>query len=124
LFVKFRIIESSVKGIGGNVVKAIGIGTIWVPLKSDDGTVDYITVNAVYVPSCPFNLIPPQILITEMKLQGYCTARAEHDDLKFVFKYQPESASELRTITITSGPNLLFTMRSNEGYLSFFREAE
>jgi hypothetical protein len=124
LFVKSRTIASSVKGIGGNAVKATAVGDIHVPLKSNDGVVDYITVKAVYVPSYPFNLIPHQVLITEMKRQGYHSARAEHDHLEYVFSYKPQADSDLRTITIRSGPNLLFTLRSNEGFLSFFNEAE
>jgi hypothetical protein len=59
-----------------------------------------------------------------MKRQGYHSARAEHDDLEYVFSYKPQADYELRTITIRSGPNLLFTLRSNEGFLSFFNEAE
>jgi hypothetical protein len=71
LFVKSQTIASSVKGIGENAVKATAVGDIRVPLKSNDDVVDYITVKAVYVPSCTFNLIPPHVLITEMKRQGY-----------------------------------------------------
>jgi hypothetical protein len=83
IFSSFRLVESSVKGVGGNAVKAHGVGTVRIPLKSDDGIVDYITVNAVYVPSCPFNLVPPQVLMTEMKAQGYTIANAEHDELEY-----------------------------------------
>jgi hypothetical protein len=39
------------------------------------------------------------------------------------FTYKPTVESKARTITINVGPNLLFTLRSNEGYLSFFQKA-
>jgi hypothetical protein len=39
-----------------------GIGTIRLNLKLDNGAIDVITIrDAVYIPTSPFNLLPPQL---------------------------------------------------------------
>jgi hypothetical protein len=72
LLKEFQPRTGSVKGIGGDPVTLGGVGSLRLPLKSDDGKVDYVNVNdAVYVPTLPYNLVPPQILINKLKKQGY-----------------------------------------------------
>ena len=52
--------SDKIKGIGGKCVRIAGVGTLSLPLRSDDGNTDIISgLNAVYVPSSPYNLIPP-----------------------------------------------------------------
>ena len=52
--------SNKIKGIGGNSVRIAGTGKLFLPLKSDDGTVTIISnLDAVYVPSSPYNLISP-----------------------------------------------------------------
>jgi hypothetical protein len=78
----------------------------------------------VYVPSSLYNLVPPQILINKLKKQGYSVKYAEHDDREYVFRYNPSTdPSTERSLTVPIGRNHSFTMRSNEGYTSFFRQA-
>ena len=61
--------SDKIKGIGGKCVRIAGVGTLSLPLRSDDGNIDVILgLNEVYVPSSPYNLIPPQILIKQMKI--------------------------------------------------------
>jgi hypothetical protein len=68
LFHKFQARNGSVKGIGGDPVTLSGVGSIRLPLKSDNGSVDYVDVDdAVYVPTSPYNLVPPQVLIHKLK---------------------------------------------------------
>jgi hypothetical protein len=72
LLKEFQPCTGSVKGIGGDPVTLGGVGSLRLPLKSDDGKVNYVTVDdAVYVPTSPYNLVPPQILINKLKKQGY-----------------------------------------------------
>ena len=101
-------------------MRITGTGKLCLPLKSDDGTVTIISdLDAVYVPSSPWNLIPPQILITQMKLQGFNIKHFHHDELKYVLNYtKPEGVSS-HTLTIPIYENGLFHLRNNEGYTHF-----
>jgi hypothetical protein len=127
LFAKFTASNGRVKGIGGDPVQILGTGSVRIPLKSDDGKVDYVSFDdAVYVPTSPYNLLPPQILHLNMKAQGYDVDDSRHNESRYLFTYKKsaETNNKPRSLTVPVGPNLLFTMRSNEGYLSFFRRAE
>jgi hypothetical protein len=71
LFRSFNKQDGLVKGIGGKSVPLIGTGTIKLPLKSDDGAVNLITItDAVYIPTSPFNLVPPQLLLRKLTEAG------------------------------------------------------
>jgi hypothetical protein len=126
LFHEFRPTNGKVKGIGGTPVSLNGIGTVKLPLRSDDGTVDQVILrNAVYVPSSPFNLIPPQLLIAEWKHSGFHVDYFEHDDKEYIFNYKPDaSAKEPRKLTVPVGSNNLFALQSNDGYTGFFKQAK
>ena len=119
--------NDKVKGIGGSCVRIAGSGKLSLPLKSDDGKTTIIRkLNAVYVPTSPFNLIPPQILIKEMKRQRFQVHYFKHDDKHYIFKYTPLSKNKLeseRTLTISIGDNNLFTLRTREGYKNFMSRA-
>ena len=126
LFSTFTQQSGRVKGIGGKTVPLLGVGKIHLPLKSDDGTIDTIVVSdAVYIPTSPYNLVPPQILLKQMKLAGYHCEYAEHDDEVYIFRYRPPGSNDAtnRQLTVPIGPNNLFSVRSKEGYTAFFRRA-
>jgi hypothetical protein len=115
LFAKFAASNGRVKGIGGDPVQILGTGSVRIPLKSGDGKVDHVSFDdAVYVPTSPYNLLPKQILHLNMKAQGYDVDDSRHYESRYLFTYKKS----------TETSDLLFTMRSNEGYLSFFRRAE
>jgi hypothetical protein len=126
LFKHFKSRKGNVKGIGGAPVKLFGGGTVRISLKADDGTVltDVDIDDAVYVPTSPFNLIPPQILISKMRHDGHYDNYAKHDDREYVFSYGATVQSKLKTLTVHIGVNKLFTMRTNEGYNSFFLQSQ
>ena len=118
LFKSFTAQRGAVKGVGGNPVSIIGTGTLELSLRSDEGAIDKIEIeNAVYVPSSPYNLIPPQLLINQLKRTKYDVAHAKHDDREYVFTYRPTSGKceKSRTLTVPIGENNLFTFRSNDG---------
>ena len=72
--------NADIKGIGGKATVIKGVGTILIRLESDDGRCDSITIHdAVYVPSSPYNLLPPQLLITKLKALGYIVGHSCHD---------------------------------------------
>lgn len=126
LFRTFEKQNGHVKGIGGKTVPLIGTGTIRLPLKSDDGAIDSILIkDAVYIPTSPFNLVPPQLLLRKLKEAGYHCDCAQHDDQKYTFRYQSmdDPNAPKKQLTIRIGPNDLFSTRSDEGYTAFFRRA-
>jgi hypothetical protein len=126
LFIHFKASNGRVKGIGGDPVQILGTGSVRIPLKFDDGKVDYVFFDdAVYVPTSSYNLLPPQILHGKLKTQGYDVDDSRHNESRYLLSYKKSTEStKPRILTVPIGPNLLFTMRSNEGYLSFFRRAE
>ena len=93
LLYTFKAIHSGVKGVGGTSVSVHGIGSLSLPLQSDAGVVDSVCIHdAVYVPSSPFNLLPPQILISQLKLQGYNVPhRFQHDESRYIMRYTTPS---------------------------------
>ena len=85
-----KICSSTIKGVGGKGVRITGTGKLKLPLTSDSGAIDVISgLEAVLVPTCPYNLIPPQILIEQMKLKGYNIKYFSHDDKNYWLKYSP-----------------------------------
>ena len=90
LLCDFQTVSSpGVKGIGGTPVKVLGVGTLHLSLQSDSGQVDKFRLPpAVYVPTSPYNLVPPQILFTAMREQGYNPQRFSHDDTDYVLRYR------------------------------------
>ena len=98
------------------------------PLQSDTGELDIVpTIQAVYVPSCPYNLVPPHVLIRQMKQQGFDVDYFKHDDKNYIFKYRQTSSAlnphKWRNITIPIGSNDMFTLRTNAGFKHFMSRA-
>ena len=84
------------------------------PLQSNNGEVDLVSnLSAVFIPSCPYNLLPPQVLIRHMKSRGFEVEYFKHDDKVYIFKYRKptsvNSKPKWREITIPIGANQLFT---------------
>ena len=121
-----QIVKGSIKGIGGKGVTMSGSGKHTLTLQSDDGHYDTIPrLPAVCVPSSPYNLIPPQLLIKHMKSIGYIVDDFSHDDIIYKFKYiSPTDVTKTqRTVTIPIASNGLFILRSKPGYQSFMSRA-
>ena len=56
--------SGGVKVVGVNHVSIIGKGSCWVNLQADNYLSDSIDMHdAVYVPTSPFNILPPQLLV-------------------------------------------------------------
>ena len=69
---KFKVSSSTIKVIEGSKVLIPGTGKLQLPLKANYGTLDLVpNLDAVFVPSCPYNSIPPYLLISQMKCSGY-----------------------------------------------------
>jgi len=77
-----------VKGIAGEPAKAYGYGIFDIELCSDEGHKNTVPLSqAMYVPTSPYNLIPPQLLYAALKANIFDTRRFHHDDKDYVFQY-------------------------------------
>ena len=90
-------------------------------LKSDAG--DYSTIpdlSVLFIPSAPYNPIPPQLLIKHMHSIKYIITGFSHNGTVYTFKYQcpGDRSKRLRTITVKNGTNGLFTLWSKDIYTS------
>ena len=61
-----------IKGIGGSPIQVIGDEKLNLTLKFDGGQVSQIhNLDAVLVPSSPYNFIPQQLLVSQIKDRGF-----------------------------------------------------
>ena len=119
------ITNAKIKGIEGSPVQIKGVGKLSISLKSDSGKFSTVkNLDAVLVPSSPYNLIPPQLLVTQMKARGFSINYFHHSDKTYVFSYTPSHMHlQAQTLTIPINNNDLFEFRTNEGYSSFMHQA-
>ena len=113
LFLKLISTKSKVKGINGADTSFFCHGTINLHLLSDSQDVTILkNVPAVYVPSSPYNLLPPQLLVREMKSRGFKVRYSEQDDVEYVFNYNPtpQSSSTFHRLTVPLSANDLVNM--------------
>ena len=97
--------SNKIKGIRGKCVRIAGVGKLSLPLRSNNGDIDIITdLDAVYVPSSPYNLVPPQILIKQMKSRILTVNRFNHDDINYTFSYKPSSLPKDKPPRIITAP--------------------
>ena len=121
LLTDFSLSKGTVKGINGDAVSTSGKGKLQMPLKSNEGYVDNLHVEAIFVSTSPYNLLPPQLLLEELQKAGYTTNYAKHSTS--VYKFQYKKNDKVRTLDVPINPNKLFYMRTNEGYRRFFARA-
>ena len=68
LLANFIPTNYKVKGIGENPKTVVGTGTFNISLQSDNGIHDrFYSKKAIYMPTSPYNLIPPQLLLQIMR---------------------------------------------------------
>ena len=120
--------NAKVKGVDGQCTRISGKCRINLPLQSNNGEVDLVSnLPAVFIPSCPYNLLPPQVLIRHMKSRGFEVEYFKHDDKVYIFKYRKPTSTnskpKWREITIPIGANQLFTLRTNSGFKHFMTRA-
>lgn len=76
LMSNIKITSATIKGIGSKGIPISDTSTFTLPLKADDGSFNTISdLYAAFVPSLPYNFIPPQIMIVSHHRgspQWYC----------------------------------------------------
>ena len=127
LLANFRASGGGVKGIGGTPVQIRGHGDLTLTIVSDSGKESHKTtfLNAVYVPSSPYNIVPPQLLIANLKDEDDLDVDyAKHDEQNYIISFKKKGLEdEYNTMTIPISNNGLFQFWTKPGYHSFFADA-
>lgn len=115
--------RGAVKGINGTPTIYSGTGDLKLEFETECGSSVKVKVKGVVVTNCPYNLIPPQMLVTELKRQGK-SAHCVHDDETHTICFiDPNDENKLKRITSFAKSNRLFSIRTKPGYRSFFCHA-
>ena len=117
MLTQFMPTQASVKGISGTSVAIRGMGQHQLTLKSDNNYKMTLHVDAAFVPSSPYNIIPPQLLISALKVNGYEAGTATHDNRLYTFTCNKDKKNH--QLTVRTNENDLFVLRSAEGYTRF-----
>ena len=112
-----------VKAIWGNPVKIRGRGKLHISLLPYSGKDPHITeiYNAVYVPSSPFNIIPPQMIISNLNNKDNVDVEySKHDDTDYIISFKNKHPRlPYRFLAIPIGGNGLCHLRTKPGFASF-----
>lgn len=119
LFEQLHDSRSQIKGINGTLTATSGHGIHRFRLQADDGTVDELPLPAMWVPTCPYNLMPPQLLVRHLKEAGFDVQGCTHDDRVYRLIYKRPQDATFKELTIPIGSNDLFTFRSQPGFNKF-----
>ena len=114
----FQACSGGVKGVVGNHVSILGKVLCRVNLRADDDLSESIEMHdAVYMPTSPFNILFPQLLVSNLKKKNYKVEWFNHDDRRYVLQYSASGNEKKLTITIYDCN--MFTLWTQFGYDSF-----
>ena len=100
LLTKFKVSYSDVKGVGGSSTPIKGTGMYMLILQSDDGSYVSVNLDAVHVPTSPYNLLPPQLMVSQMKKAGFLINHFKHNESELTI-YTQISQTEAITLETT-----------------------
>ena len=87
-------------------------------MQADDDLSDSIEIHdAVYVPTSPFNLLPPQLLVLDLKKSNCEMEWFKHNDRRYVLQYSASGDKNKLTIPIDNCN--MFTLWTQFGYDAF-----
>ena len=119
----FKPETGEVKGVNGEPTQYTGSRDLELTLETKCGSQLQVHATGYLIPDCPYNLLPPQILVADLKRRGW-RARCYYDDLEHVLEFKdPRESGPPKQIVSTIKRNKLFTVRANQGYTSFFCHA-
>ena len=102
LFPRLAISDAKIKGIEGSPVRIKGVGKYNLSLKSDNGTLSTVkSINAVLVPSAPYNVMLSQVFVKQMKASSFHIDYFKHNDRYYVFTYTLTSTDLPLRLTIS-----------------------
>ena len=106
------------KGFGGNPVSVIVKGSCQVNLRADNDSSDYIEMHdAVYVLTSPFNLLSPQLLVSDLKKKNYKVECFNNYNRRNVLQYSASGDENKLTIPIDN--RNMFTLWTQFVYDAF-----
>ena len=120
------VTADKIKDIDRSPVRVTGGGKLNLTLKLDGGQVSQIrNLHAVLVPSTPYNLILPQLLVAQMKNRGFLIEQFYHNEKQYVFEYRllTKHPKLLHNFTVPISSNGLFKFRAKTDYTSFICHA-
>ena len=117
-------VSGRVKGIRSAATAITGVGELNLQLSWDHKTSSTIKLpRAVIVLSCPYNLLLPQLLLSELRDQRFKIEKSVHDDSTYQFRIQTQESKVVKMLTTTASQNGLFFFCTTSSYNSFFAEA-
>ena len=120
----FRPTRGAVQGVNGRSTPICGTGTYDLVLASDAGARTTVRItNTVYVPTSPYCLAPPQLIIRHMRQQGLHVYDSCHNDQRYVFNYRTRPHGPHHSLTVPLNAQGLFLFRTSPGYSKLFRAA-
>ena len=106
------------KGVGVNPVSILGKGLYQVNLRADDDSSNAIDMHdAVYMPTSPFNLLPPQLLLFNWNNNNYKVEWFKHKNWRYVLQYS--ASGDKKELNIPKGNSNMFTLWTQFGYDAF-----
>ena len=122
LFETFFPTTQTVRGVDGDKAHAMGYGRITFLFKATDGTSLRLPFDrAVYVPSSPHSLMPPQIWSAAMEEHGYTDARYHGTQREFHLSWtDTEGVSHKLTAAAHSNKMFFLNATTNHGQFSKF----
>ena len=106
------------KGVGGNHVSILGKGSCRVNLRAENDLFDSFEMhNYVYVPTSPFNLLPHQLLVLNLKKNNYRVEWSKHDYRRYVLQYS--AGGDEKKLTIPIDNINIFTLWTQFSYDAF-----
>mmetsp|Transcript_41992 Transcript_41992/g.101184 ORF Transcript_41992/g.101184 Transcript_41992/m.101184 type:complete len:1373 (+) Transcript_41992:2978-7096(+) len=114
----YQLATGAIKGIHGEPARIVGKGKL--PLNAVlplPGI--HLEVDAVCLPTSPFNILPPQLLYRKLKAAGLQPKLPTHSDTEYVFEYTLPGENRISKFTAQIDGRDLFTFRSEAGYGNF-----
>ena len=125
LLTNFIPTNDKVKGIGEKPTTVVGTGTFNISLQSDNGIHDkFSEKKALYVPTLPYNIIPPQILLQIMREKSCISHMSQVGEREFLLHYRRKTGVKLITLTVLISLNGLFLFRTSQGYFQLFQSTQ
>ena len=125
LLTDFIATDGKVKGVGSNPKTVVGTGTFNLSLQSNDVIHDKFSAKkAIYVPSSPYSLIPPQLLLQVMSEKGCVSHLPQVGEREFLLHYRRKTEVKVRTLTIPIRSKVLFLFRTSQGYYQFSQSTQ
>ena len=115
--------EQTVRGVDGDKTQARGYGLITFTFEAEDGTrVRVPFPKAVYVPSSPHNLMPPQIWCAAMEELGYINPSFNGTGTNFRMSWTDHMGST-HALKTTAASNRMFYLPATTSHRQFAKFA-